>query len=124
MKFLSSFLFFLCQFAASGTPEIPSCARENRRCLVLRVMFRAKKMERHVRLIAHDPAVVAWADVKHISRPHIVVTPVLHLARRATGHDHPDMFQFAESGASWRPHMHRPFPSRFITCATDGYRSD
>jgi len=62
---------------------------------VLRVMFRAEKMQRHIRLIAHHPTVVAGADVKQISGPHFVVAAVLHPAGGATGHNQADMFHFA-----------------------------
>jgi hypothetical protein len=61
----------------------------------LRVMFRAKKMQGHIRLIAYDPTVVAGANVKQISCPHFVAVPVLHPAGGATGHNDADMFHFA-----------------------------
>src|SRR5882724_7209082 len=79
----------------------------------LRVMFRAKKMQRHIRLIAHDPTVVAGADVKQISSPHLVIAPVLHLAGGATGYNQADMFHFAKTCAGRCAHVRRPFPSRF-----------
>jgi hypothetical protein len=61
----------------------------------LRVMFRTKKMERHIWLIADDPAVVSGTDIKQISSPHFIVAPVLHPAGGATGHNQADMFHVA-----------------------------
>src|SRR6266487_5516091 len=75
-----------------------------------RVMFRAEKMERHIRLIADHPTVVTGADVKQIASPHFVVAPDLHLAGGATGHNHADMFHFAETRAARCAHVRRPFP--------------
>ena len=65
----------------------------------LRVMFRTEKMQRHIRLIAYDPTVVAGADVKQIAGVHFVGASVFHLAGGATGHNHADMFHFSESRA-------------------------
>src|SRR5260370_39834314 len=61
----------------------------------LRVMFCAKKMQRYVRLIAHDPTIAAGANVKQIAGVHFVGASVFHLARGAPGHSQADMLHFA-----------------------------
>ena len=58
-------------------------------------MFRAKKMERNIRLVADDPTIVARPDIKEISRAHLVIAAILHSTGGATGYDHADMFYFA-----------------------------
>src|SRR5713101_6068581 len=75
-----------------GKQKAKSVRRSNS---VLRVMFRAKKMQRHIRLIDDHPAIVTRADVKQIAGPHLVVASVFHLAGGVTGHNHADMFHFA-----------------------------
>src|SRR6266566_2801030 len=90
----------------------------------LRVMFRTEKMQRHIRLIAYDPTVVARADVKQISGSHFVIPPVLHLAGGTTGPNHADLLHIAEWRAGRGSHVRRPFPSRFVTRAPNRHRSD
>jgi hypothetical protein len=45
---------------------------------VMRVFLRPEKVKRNIRLIAHDPAVMTWTDVKDISRLHHVRPSILH----------------------------------------------
>jgi len=55
-------------------------------------MFRAEKMQRDIGFVADYPAVVARANVKEVSRAHLVVAAILHPASGAAGHNHADMF--------------------------------
>ena len=55
-------------------------------------MFRAKKMERNIRLVADDPTIVARPDIKEISSAQLVLAAILHSTGGTAGHNHADMF--------------------------------
>ena len=48
-------------------------------------MFRAKKMERNIRLVADDPTIVARPDIKEISSAQLVLAAILHSTGGTTG---------------------------------------
>ena len=74
-------------------------------------MFRAKKMEGDIRLLADHPTVVDRSDIKEISSAHLVIAAILHSTGGTTGDNQTDMFHLAKRSAGRSAHMLRPFPS-------------
>src|SRR5579875_737136 len=74
-------------------------------------------MERHVRFVAYDPAIVArrpWRNVENRSGPQFINRAALHGSRRTSGKHHPNMLDVASCRADARPNVYRPPPSRLI----------
>src|SRR4051812_14895702 len=89
-----------------------------------RVMLRAEKMEREVRLVADDPTVVSRADIENVARLHFIIAAVIHPAGGRTGNDEADVLNFAQGRAGCWPDVLGPFPSWLVTRAADGHRTD
>jgi len=60
-----------------------------------RIMFRAKKMEGNISLVADHPTLVARSDIKEISSLHLVIAAILHLTSGTAGYNHANMFYLA-----------------------------
>jgi hypothetical protein len=88
------------------------------------VLIRPKKVERHVPLVPHHPAVVAGPNVKEIARLHFIVTPIIHLARGATRNDQANVLHHAGRGARGETDMLRPFPTGLVTGPANRHRAD
>src|SRR6266478_5306992 len=88
-----------------------------------RILLRTKKVKRHIRLIPHDPAIMARRYIEHISRPHLNYPPIIHRRRRAPGHHHPHMLHHATLRPSSRSHMQRPLPSWLVRSPSNRHPS-
>src|SRR5687768_5120130 len=86
-----------------------------------RVMVGAEEMQRHIRLVADHPAVVAGRDVKEVAGAHLDHPAVVHRRRRAARHDHSDMLDQARLLAERSADMDRPFPPRLIGRPADDH---
>src|SRR5262244_703527 len=84
-----------------------------------RVRVRSHEVQRNVRLVPHDPAIVAWPDVEDVSRAHLDYATVTHRCRRASRHDHPYVLDFAHRLPELSAHVHGPAPSRLVNCSAD-----
>src|SRR5262249_13225090 len=91
---------------------------------VMRVFLRSEKMKRNIRLIAHDPAVMARTDVKAVDRFHDIRSTTLHCTRRLSGYHHPDMLHLAKGSPSNWCNVLRPFPAGFIYLAANCHSAD
>lgn len=48
-----------------------------------RIVGGAHEVQRHIGLVADDPAIVTGGDVEHVARTHLDHSPVAHRRRRA-----------------------------------------
>src|SRR5438093_4120288 len=85
----------------------------------LRVLFGAEKMQRNVRLIANDPAVVRHRqDVKELSRSQLDDASIIERSRRGAGEHQANVLNVAPSRAHAWADVLAPLPPRFITDTT------
>src|SRR5439155_20395270 len=91
----------------------------------LRVLFGAKKMQRNVRLIANDPAVVRYRrDVKELSRSQLDDASIIECSRRGSGEHQSNVLNVAPNRAHARAGVLAPLPPCFISGATNRYRAE
>src|SRR6478672_7495462 len=85
-----------------------------------RVLFSAEKMQRHIRLIANDPAVVRHRrNVKQISRVKLNYSTIMERNCRGSRENEPDMFNGTTRRAHTRTDVLAPFPSWLIRRTTN-----
>src|SRR6266480_2972687 len=90
----------------------------------MRVFFRSEKVERNIRLIAHDPTVMPGADVKDVSRLHDATPSIFHGTRSLPGYHHANVLNLTKgSPGNWRDVL-RPFPAGFICRPADRHSAD
>jgi putative flavoprotein involved in K+ transport len=89
-----------------------------------RVLLAAEDVERDVRRVADDPAVVAGRDVEEVARVHHSLGTVVHLRDRLAAEDEADVLDLAGGGADGRPDMLGPAPTRFVRRSTERRRPD
>ena len=90
------------------------------------VVITAQEMERHVRFIAHDPAIVARGPRRNIEDcpgSQFVHRAILHRRRRAARKYHSDVLHIATRCAHRWPDVNGPPPSRLIGRTADGHAS-
>jgi len=91
----------------------------------LGVMIGAKKMQRNVRLIANDPAVVRHRrNVKELARSQLDHAPIIERSRRSAGEHQANALNVAASRAQAQPDVFALFPPRFIRSPTNRYPAE
>src|SRR5271155_580393 len=96
---------------------LQSAANRRGRDLFVGVVVGPGKMQRHVRLVADYPAIVArWAggNVEQGAGAEFVDGAVVHRGGSAAGEDQADVFDIATRGADRGANMHGPAPARFV----------
>src|SRR5690349_16704367 len=92
-----------------------------------RVVIGAEEMERHIKLVADNPAVVprrARRDVEDLAGAHLDHVAVSHRRGCAAGYDHSDMLDLAVSLALRLADMLRLFPAGLVGCPADSHAVD
>src|SRR6185503_9338882 len=89
------------------------------RSLMLRVIACTGKVERHVRLAAHHPGIVARGNVEHLTRMQLDDFSIGHSRSGATGQHHSNMFDHAFFLPQAFPYVLRPPPTRLISGPPD-----
>src|SRR5262245_6346619 len=90
-----------------------------------RIVIRTEKVQRYVRLVAHDPAVVrhGW-DVEKIPGPQLDDAPVVERYGCDARDDEPDVLDAATRRARTGPNVNGPLPPRLIRRAADREAAD
>jgi hypothetical protein len=81
-------------------------------------------VQRDVRLVADNPAVVPGSDVKEIAGFHFDDAAVVHGGGGAAGDNEADVFHRAAFQTLGSPDVDGPFPSGLVTGATNGHSPD
>jgi hypothetical protein len=81
-------------------------------------------MERHVRLVAQDLAVVARADREQVARTHLVAASVVHRHEVPAGDDQADVLDRAARLAESGPNVLGPAPARLVRRPADRQLAD
>ena len=87
-------------------------------------MIRSEKVKRHVRLIAHDPAVM-WdrRNMEEFARAQFEYGAILERRGSRAGHDQSNMFYKTVCGPCFCPDMLAPFPSGLVSRASNCHPS-
>ena len=96
------------------------------RTLLLSVVLTAKEMERHVGIIAHDPAIVTRRPRRNIEDcpgSQFVNRAIIHRRRCTARKHHSDVLHIATRRAQPWPDVNGPPPSRLIGRTADGHAS-
>src|SRR6185437_7032210 len=91
---------------------------------MLRVIACTGKVERHVRLAAHDPGIVAGGNIEHLARVQLDNFSIGHSRSGATGQHHSNMFDHAFFLPQAFPYVLRPPPTRLISGPPDRHAAD
>ena len=90
-----------------------------------RVLFGAEKMQRNVRLIANDPAVMRYRrNVKELARSQLDDASIIEGSRRGAGEHQSNVLNVAPSCAHAWSNVLAPLPPCFISGATNRYRAE
>src|SRR5712692_5764870 len=81
-------------------------------------------MERHIRLVPHDPTVVSWSYVENITGAHFNDAAVFHCSGRFARHDHTNMLHVAHGRPDCSPNIDGPFPTRLIRSPPDRHTAN
>src|SRR5204862_3005384 len=88
-------------------------------------MTRAKKMQRHIPLVADHPAVVRLGrNMKQRSRSELPHPAILERDRCRSLENESEMLDAAQLQANSRTDIDRPPPTRFVGRATDRHPAD
>src|SRR6266480_6186108 len=90
----------------------------------MRIFLSSEKVERHIRLIAHDPAVMPGTDVKDVSRLHHVGPSILHGTCSLPGDHDTNVFHLTKRNSRTWCNVLRPFPARFICRPANRHSAD
>src|SRR5215472_7073195 len=91
---------------------------------LLCILLRAHQMNRHVWLVADDPAVVPGGNIEDVAGSQFFNCAILHGKARSSGDNDADMFNHAELRAARFADVFRPAPTRLVSRATDGHAVD
>src|SRR5689334_14133294 len=91
----------------------------------LHVVVRTEEVQRDVRLVADDPAVV-WrgGDVEQLAGAELVDGAVVERDGGGAGEHQPDVLDRAARGADARADVLAPLPSRLVRGTADGHAAD
>src|SRR4030095_2850323 len=90
-----------------------------------RVLFGAEKVQRYVRLIANDPAVVRHRrKVKQIACVKLNYATIIERNCRGPRENKPDMFNGTTRRANARANVLAPFPPRLICRTTNCHSAE
>src|ERR1700742_996949 len=81
----------------------------------------AHQMDRHVRLVADNPAIVPGRNVEEVSGLQLIDGSIVHGGCRLPRYHHADVFHLAGPGANLPANVFRPAPSRIVSRAADGH---
>src|ERR671919_2812777 len=85
------------------------------------VVLRPQKMQRHIRLVAHHPAVMRIGrDVEQVSRAQFDHAAISERSGRCAGEDESDVLDGAPTRADRGTNVLRPLPPRLVGCPPDG----
>jgi hypothetical protein len=87
-----------------------------------RVVLATEDVERDIRLVADDPAVVAWRNVEEVAGLHHPLGAVVHLGDGLAAEYEPDVLDLARRGADDRSDVLGPAPARLVRRPTDRRR--
>src|ERR1700716_4180646 len=88
------------------------------------IVLAAEDVQRDVRLVADDPAVVTRRYVEEIALAHHHLASVVHLGDRLSVQDEPDVLDLARTLAGRRADVLGPSPARLIRRAPERRRTD
>src|SRR5689334_8418954 len=92
---------------------------------LLHVTIRTEKMQRDVRLVADDPAVVRdGGDVEDLPGAELEDRAVVERGGGGAGEHHAHVLDRATGGADGRPDVLAPLPSRLVGGAADGQAAE
>jgi hypothetical protein len=110
---------------AMAVPAFSKFSYAARAARLLGVVVSTEEMQRYVRLIADDPAVVRdWRNIKQISGSQFSLRSIGEGGHGAAGNDHSNMLNIAQGLPSDGSDVLRPLPTGLVTCATDGQSTD
>src|SRR4249919_2665684 len=81
-------------------------------------------MQRHVRFIADDPAVVAAGDREHLARLHHELLATVHADGGAARHHYPDVAHRTRGLTGAAADVLGPPPSRLVARAADRHAAE
>jgi len=91
---------------------------------VMRIFLCSEKMQRNIRLIAHDPTVMPGTDVKDVPWLHDIRPSIFHGACSLSGNHQADVLHLTKrSPCNWCD-MLRPFPAGFISRPSNCHPAD
>jgi hypothetical protein len=86
---------------------------------VLCVISGAHEVERYIRLVADDPAIMTGRNVKDIPCLQLYDCTVFHRGGRVAGDDDADVLDIAIRLSARRTNVSRPFPTGLVRRASD-----
>src|SRR3954471_15745054 len=108
-----------------GTTHVPGGAATEAAphgpCESARVVLAAHDVQRHVRLVADDPAVVSGRHVEELARRHHPLGPVVHRDRGPATEDEAHVLDVAGLLAARLADVLGPFPARLVGGAPEGH---